>query len=50
LLTYTWTFEDRVLKRIVGLKAQFPNVRFIEINNDTDLKELETKVLRSNTF
>lgn len=50
LLTYTWTFEDRVLKRIVGLKAQFPHIRFIEVNNNIDLKELETKVLRSNNL
>ena len=41
LLKYMWNFDTRVAKPIADLRAKYPHVVFIEIKNDTDLKELD---------
>lgn len=41
---YIITFSNRVDSKIVFLKNKYPNVKFIEINNDKDLKLLEQTI------
>ena len=45
LIKYMWTFEYRQNKRllhlITQLRSDYPEVKFIEIKNDSDLKKLE---------
>jgi len=44
LLAYIWSFEKRVFNQTKILKAQYPEVQFVEIRNDNDLKNLEMKL------
>jgi len=46
-LKYIWTFENRVDDKIATLKSKYPGVRFIEINNNTDLKQLKKELFRA---
>jgi hypothetical protein len=41
-LTYIWNMEKRVAEPIRLLKAKYPHILLIEINNDNDLKKIET--------
>jgi len=41
LLSYMWSFENRVAEQIKNLKKQCPHTRFIEIKSDKDLQQLE---------
>ncbi len=45
LLRYMWSFEERVAKQISLLKEQYPNTRFMEINNDRALKALQQALI-----
>lgn len=40
LIKYTWTFECRVNQHIAELRSHYPEVKFIEIRNNADLKKL----------
>jgi hypothetical protein len=39
-----WTFETRVKQAIVALKAKYPSAKFIEINSDKDLENVEAMI------
>jgi len=44
LLYYIWTFEKRVFNQTKTLKAKYPGVQFIEIQNDNDLNNVEMQL------
>ena len=44
LFKYMWTFETRVKQAIVALKAKYPSAKFIEINSDKDLENVEAMI------
>jgi len=49
LITYMWNFETRKNNRlkmlIAQLSQQYPEVRFLEIKNDTDMQAAYTMML-----
>ncbi len=40
LITYTWSFKDRVKQSIENLQAQYPQTPLYEINTDQDLQQV----------
>ncbi|MBN9542279.1 MAG: DNA topology modulation protein [Alphaproteobacteria bacterium] len=42
LLKYMWGYKDRIKEQINFLKDKYPNAYFIEIRNESDLKNLKT--------
>ena len=44
LIKYMWTFEVRVKPPIEVLKAKYPSAKFIDINSDKDLENVETTI------
>ncbi len=45
LLKYMWTFEKRVEKQILSFKKKYPEVQFIEIRSDKDLRAFEKSLV-----
>lgn len=48
LLRYMWSYEDRVINQISDLKARLPQVEFIEITNDRQMKRILNKIIVKN--
>ena len=46
LLSYMWSFENRVADQITELRAKYPQVKFIEIKNDKSLASVEKQLLK----
>jgi len=43
-IRYVWTFSTRVDPTIAYLRARYPQVRFVEICSDADLKNFESQL------
>jgi len=48
LLSYIWTLEKRISEKIKILQNKYPDVLFVEINNNTALKKFKTDVINKN--
>jgi len=44
LLKYTWGFEQRVAQKIAEFKLNHPDVRFVEIRSDLELKRIDNEL------
>lgn len=50
LLRYMWSYEGRVLNQISDLKERFPEVEFIEIIHDRQIKNILNKITLNNNL
>lgn len=40
LIKYMWTFKERVKDKIAALQEKYPQVQFVEVNNNTQVKNI----------